>query len=394
MAKIETIIAPDMIQWVRNRLNLSVDEFAKKMQVQAQRVIDWESGKTAITMKQAQDMASLSLLPLGLFFLNTPPKIDLELPDFRSVGNAFVTDASPELEATILAMQEKQTWYKDYLLENGESPLPFIGSITTKTAVKEAARKIRDLLFLAEDIFDSVRNWTEYMDVLIHQIEAVGVLFIRNSVVGNNTARKLDIDEFRGFVLVDQYAPLIFINGKDSKNAQIFTLIHEFTHLLLGKSGLVDVNMISESGNSVEKYCNRVAAEFLVPEDSFRKAFSLIGQDAPEKKISELAQKFKVSKFVAIARCRELSLLNTAVTNSLWAQENAWLKKQKDKQKENGGGDFFAALKYRVGQLFAQTIISNLLEHKISFSDAYHLLNIRDHKSLVKLSQSVGVPLQ
>ena len=394
MAKIETIIAPDIIQWVRNRLNLSVDEFAKKMQVQAQRVIDWESGKTAITMKQAQDMASLSLLPLGLFFLNTPPKIDLELPDFRSVGNAFVTDASPELEATILAMQEKQAWYKDYLLENGESPLPFIGSITTKTAVKEAARKIRDLLFLAEDIFDSVRNWTEYMDVLIHQIEAAGVLFIRNSVVGNNTARKLDTDEFRGFVLVDQYAPLIFINGKDSKNAQIFTLIHEFTHLLLGKSGLVDVNMISESGNSVEKYCNRVAAEFLVPEDSFRNAFSLVGQNAPEKIISELAQKFKVSKFVAIARCRELSLLNREVTDSLWAQENAWLKKQKDKQKENGGGDFFAALKYRVGQLFAQTIISNLLEHKISFSDAYHLLNIRDHKSLVKLSQSVGVPLQ
>lgn len=394
MAKLETIIKPDMIKWARKRLNLSVDEFAEKMKVLPQRVSDWESGKTAITMKQAEDMASLSLLPLGLFFLNTPPKIDLKLPDFRSVGNAFVSDASPELEATILAMQEKQAWYKDFLIENGERPLSFIGSITPQTPIKDAAQNIKDLLSLTKADWESIKSWTVYMDVLIHQIESAGILFIRNGVVGNNTSRSLDPEEFRGFVLIDQYAPLIFINGKDSKNAQLFTLIHELVHLFLGESGLINASMNSTSANVIERYCNHVAAEFLVPEDLFRESFRKQDLSVPEMVISELAKQFKVSKFVVIARCRELSLFNRLITDSLWAQEAELLKKQKEKQKKYSGGDYFASLKYRVGQLFAQTIISEVLDRKISYSDAYHLLNIRNDRDLQQLSLAVGVPYQ
>ena len=395
MAKNETIIKPKMIQWARARLNLSVDEFAKKLHVKPQCVIDWESGKTAITMNQAESMAALSLLPLGVFFLKTPPKINLKLPDFRSVGNAFVSDASPELEATILAMQEKQAWYREYLIENGESPLSFIGSITLQTPIKNAALKIKELLSLTQADWESIDNWSEYMSVLIHQIESAGILFIRNGVVGNNTNRPLDLEEFRGFVLIDQYAPLIFINGGDSKNAQLFTLIHETVHLLLGESGLIDANMNLKSCNTIERYCNHVAAEFLVPEDQFRISFKRHDNSvAVENAISELAKEFKVSKFVVIARCRELSLLKSQVTDTLWAQETALLRKQKEKQKERGGGDYFSSLKYKVGRLFAQTIISEVMDHKISYSDAYHLLNVKNDNDLQKLSIAVGVPFQ
>lgn len=393
MAKNETIIKPEMIQWARARLNLSVDEFAKKLHVKPQCVIEWESGKTAITMSQAESLAALSLLPLGIFFLKTPPKIDLKLPDFRSVGNAFVSDASPELEATILAMQEKQAWFREYLIENGKSPLSFIGSITLQTPIKNAAKKIKDILSLTETNLESIGNWSEYMGILIRQIESAGILFIRNGVVGNNTSRPLDLEEFRGFVLIDQYAPLIFINGRDSKNAQLFTLIHEIVHLLLGESGLIDANMNLKSSNTIERYCNHVAAEFLVPEDQFKASFKRYGNSADvENVISELAKEFKVSKFVVIARCRELSLLRSQVTDDLWAHEAALLRKQKEKQKERGGGDYFSSLRYKVGQLFAQTVIFEVLDHKISYSDAYHLLNIKNDSDLQKLSAAVGVP--
>lgn len=388
----KTIIKPKVLRWARERTGLSVQEFAQKLSVPSEKVTEWESGETAITMKDAQNVAKLSLLPFGYLFSSEIPKRDLHLPDFRTINNDPIQKPSPELEATILEMEEKQNWFREYLIECDSLPLDWIGSISLKTSVSDAVHRIQEILSISGDEFERFSRWEDYFDLLVQKTEQAGIIFIRNSVVGNNTRRPLSLEEFRGFVLVDSYAPLIFINGRDYKNPQMFTLIHELVHLILGQSGVIDIS--NDTSNKIEKYCNKVAAEFLVPESKLCSYWETLSQEDSEirNNIYHLSKHFKVSSYVVILRCRDLHLISSEMASFLWKEEVEKFNRIKAQQR-GGGGDFYANLKYRVGESFAKAIISELSDRSISFGDAFRLLNVKNMDSLRKLSEAVGLPI-
>lgn len=393
MSAHKTIIKPEIVTWLRQRLGLSEGEFAEKMQVSSETARKWECGETTLTMNQAKRLSSLALVPFGILFLDVPPQREINIPDFRSINNIQVTNYSPELEATVFEMQEKQDWYKSYLIDNGNPQLDYVGCITTHTPISEVVQKIHNVLQIPADELDDCRNWEDYFDIIARYMEDAGVTVIRNGVVGNNSHRSLNVEEFRGFVLVDKFAPLIFINGKDSKNAQMFTLIHEFVHILLGESGLIDVNMLHGSSNRVEKYCNKVAAEFLVPQRDLRKLWQTQNtiEDNLDNIFANLAKKFRVSSLVIIIRCKDLGLISSDCANIFWQKEMD--KITAIKSQRGSGGNFYATLKYRVGITFAKTIISEVADNNISYQDAFRLLHVKNTDKLIALSQEVGLPI-
>ena len=112
---------------------------------------------------------------------------------------------------------------RDYLIEEGDSPLPFIGTVTLASSPVAAAENIRRTLSMDDGWAEAHSTWTDALVGLRRAVEDTGVLVVINGVVGNNTRQKLDPEEFRGFVLCDNFAPLIFINGADFKSAQMFT---------------------------------------------------------------------------------------------------------------------------------------------------------------------------
>ena len=105
-------------------------------------------------------------------------------------------------------------------------------------------------------------NWENAFSFLIEAIEEAGILVMANGVVGNNTSRSLDPDEFRGFVLVDKIAPLVFINSSDWKAAQMFTLAHELAHIFIGSSAAFDLKELLPSNDPTEKYAIRLPQNF------------------------------------------------------------------------------------------------------------------------------------
>ncbi len=393
MARHNTIIKGDLISWARKRLGMRREDFAVKMNVSLETVDGWESGELPITMSQAKKLAAMSLLPLGMFFLDSIPDLALSLPDFRSANSAGITDASPELQATIVAMQGKQNWYRSYMQDNERPALSFVKTLTPQHSIAQAAAYIRSVLKTTEASVEEVSNWEEYYNFLMRKIEGIGVIVIRNGVLGNNTHRSLDVDEFRGFVLVDDYAPLIFINGNDSKNAQIFTLMHELVHVFLGNSGVTASEMLSGGPNPVEQYCNKVAAEFLVPESLLHAKWKAVTEKGVFEAVSLLSKEFKVSKLVVIKRCRDLQLITGEQAGKLWQSEINEIRAYEEHKKKTGGGSFFASLKYRVGEFFAQAVIAEVAARNIPYTEAFHLLNVKNVDGLRKLSERVGLPI-
>lgn len=152
------------------------------------------------------------------------------------------------------------------------------------------------------------RTWDEALTQLREAAESAGVLVMISGIVGSDTNRKLDPDEFHGFALADAHAALAFVNGTDSKAAQVFTLAHELAHLWLGETALSDVDLGSIRANTVERWCNHVAAELLAPIDEFRVAFD--PSAGLRDQLQPLAERFRASTQVILGRVREAGRLS------------------------------------------------------------------------------------
>ena len=242
-----------------------------------------------------------------------------------------------------------------------------------------------DQTFLNSRHLDRCKTWEDKLKKMIALTEDLGIVVLRNGIVGDNTRKPLSVREFRGFVLTDTYAPFIFLNGKDAKAAQMFTLIHEIAHLWLGKSALPDTTMVPAPHKHLEKFCNQVAADFLVPEERFRHAWKKPGN--VEEKVDRIAREFKVSKLVVLIRAFNLRLLSWSKQKVYWQKEMELCKQQSKKDEENGGGDYYHTKRYRVSDRFSRAVIANTFEDRTSYRDAFSLLGIKNGDMLKKYAE-------
>src|SRR6185369_13452647 len=259
-------LTPKVLRWARERAGLDQRTLAKKVtgKPTAERVKQWEQ-TGLLTFAQVKKLAHATHTPEGFLYLNEPPDDRLPIPDFRTLGDESVKPPSPDLLDTIQIMQRRQMWMRDFLIEEAQSHLEFVGSATLNSNVQTVASDIRKTLGVAGGWANEESTWTDALMHLRQKIEAAGILIVINGVVGNNNHRKLDPDEFRGFVLSDEYAPLVFINGADFKAAQMFTIAHEVAHLWINRDGVSNFEAMQPPPIRVEQWCNQVAAEFLVP---------------------------------------------------------------------------------------------------------------------------------
>jgi len=357
-------INSNIIEWAITRAGYGLNEFFLKFP----KIKEWLDGTTKPTIKQLEDFTHKVHVPFGYMFLNEPPIEELPIPFFRT-GKKKVDKVSLNVFHTIQTLQERQTWLTNYLEKSGYEDLSFIGKFNVNDNHKEIVTDIRNTLRLKIDWASKLSNWEQALDYLTMQIEEIGIILTFNGVVGNNTRRKIEVEECRGFVLVNPKAPFLYINSADAKAAQMFTIFHEIAHIWLGKSAGFDNKQMIPADDPIEQLCDKVAAEFLVPKDFFLEKWD------KSKNFKYLSRVFKVSPIVIARRALDLNLITKS---SFFRFYNEYITEiQIKKQNQGPGGNFYATAKKRVSLRFASYVNNAVKENNLLYRDAYRLTNLK-----------------
>ena len=354
----------DLIEWAIVRAGHDLEEYL----LANPKVNEWLREDKKPTINQLEDFSRRVHVPFGYLFLEEPPKEVLNFPFFRT-GKGATTEVSLNVYDVVQQVQKRQEWLSEYLKEEDHEPLDFVAKFDLDTPYKEIVTDIRKTLGLQINWASYHNTWERALEFLAIQIEEIGIVINFSGIVGNNTRRVIDVNECRGFVLVDDFAPFMFVNSADAKAAQMFTLIHELAHVWIGQSAGFDIKKLIPADDPIELLCNKVAAEFLVPE-----AYLLsIWQE--EKNFQNLNRIFKVSPIVVARRALDLKLISK---NNFFDFYNEYIDKINNlKLNKGSGGNFYATAKKRISLMFAGFVNNAVKEQKLLYRDAYKLTGLK-----------------
>lgn len=352
-------IQPNLLRLVIQRAGISEEKAIETFPL----LNGWLFQEKQPTLNQLKKFAAKFYVPFGYLFMSNLPIEKIPFPMFR--GEAGQQDHfNLNVYDTVMNVQARQEWLEEYLEENDIKTCNFIGSITTKTSISETVRRLRSILDLDDRWAFSLATPDAAVSLLGQKIEDTGVFLAYNGVVGNNTHRPLKVSECRGFALVNEKAPYIFVNSADSKSAQLFTLIHEVAHLMLGVSaGHAGSEVLNHE--ATENYCDMVAAEFLVPASVLREIWINDTKSA--------SRRFKASELVVARRAHDLCLMSDTEYKAFWAM---YSQRQLRIKKKSTGGSFYLTSVKRVGRNFAIHVRNAVNNKQLNYTEAYRLTGL------------------
>lgn len=360
----EINVDTNMLTWAISRAGYDLAEFTEKVP----NLDKWLKGEKKPTVKQLEAFSKKVYLPFGYLFLPEPPIENLPIPFYRTDG-IQAEKVSINVYDTILLLQQRQDWLRDYLKDNEFENLPFVGKHNRTTNPITIVNDIRQTLGLTENWASQLGTWEEAQNHLVQIIEDNGIITVFNGVVENNGYRKIPVDECRGFVLVDKIAPFMFINNADSKSAQMFTIVHELAHIWTGYSAGFDFRKLQPADDPIEILCDQVAAEFLVPKNAFNDKWN------KNPNIRSASRYFKVSEIVIARRAMDTGKITR---NQFFEFYNEYIKREFIKKESPGsGGNFYATTRKRLSVTFASHINNAVKTGQLLYRDAYKLTSLK-----------------
>ena len=370
-------VTQSVLAWALQRADRSYEETVKKFP----KFGDWMSGDALPSLRELEKFASFTHVSLGALIMPEPPDETLPIADMRTRGSKVIERPSGNLLDTIDRYQQFQDWYHDYAREQGAEKLPFLGSVSSQDKPHMVAHRVRELLLLDQITATTPEQWRRD---IVKALEEVGVLVMMSGIVGTNTHRPLSTDEFRGFSLYDDLAPLIFVNlAGESYGAQNFTLVHEFTHLLAGHSALSGGDHLL-GGTSEEAWCNRVAALALLPDDALA-AFDA-AQSVQDYRVA--ARRFGVSAEVALHRLYGARRIDEERYGALLEEVRADYGSEKHR---TGGGNYYNTLTTRLGRPLATAIVTSTLEGRMGFTEGFRMIGSHKREVFDELARRLQV---
>lgn len=367
--KCNVIISHSILDWVISHVQMEAltDQIANYLK-------DWYAGEKQPTFNQVETVSKATGIPFGYFFLSDPPIEDLSLIEYRTVDSLELENPSRNLIDTIHDMSLRQDWMRNHLVSQGESPLNYVGKFKNNSA-KNLTGEVRTILNLSEDWFLDSKNTSQSFNRIRRAISDAGTMVMMNGVVGSNTHRPLSVDEFRAFTLVDEYSPLIFVNNSDSINGKLFSLLHEFSHVLIGENSLFNEQYNNDTKvNNLETTCNAVAAEVLAPQEYFIDMWKQTIRKTPANEvIVELANHFHCGTMVIARKALDNKFIEYKEYTEAAELAKRLYKENRLKRKNSTGGDYYNTAASRLDPHFFSQLVSSVNEGTTLYTDAFHL---------------------
>lgn len=377
------LINLDILRLAIEKTGLKLTEVAKRINISEKKLRNiLEKKEKYITYKQLHKISQVLRIPYGYLFLkNLPQEQSIDIPDLRNLKDYKpLSDAFFEIYFDI---KRKQEWLKQKRIKNEFPELDFVGKFSVNDSPIQIAKDINERLNIKESDFSKTDERT--LLNFINKAEQVGILVFKNSVLINNTHVKLDPTEFRGFAIADKYAPTIFINGADNIKAQIFTLFHELAHIWIDRSGISDVDFDNE--NKIEKLCNSVAVEILMPEERIIKNWNK--NLKPIENIKNISKKYGISILALSYRALNLNLITKDIQENI--KKEIKLNELNENTKKETGGDYYKTFIIRNSRTFTKEVINSLISGEILYKEAVKLLNIQNLRTLHKLIKEAEI---
>lgn len=363
MANPQVNIQSDMLLWAIDRAGIELEEFKNRFP----KLEGWLAAKEKPTLRQLEDFANKVHIPFGHLLLDDPPDEPLPIPYFRTL-DAGGRQLSINVRDTIRLLQQRQEWLTEYLKEENYEPLAFVGSFSNNHNLNQIIADIREVIGLETNWAQECHNWEAALGLLTEKLEEQRIIPVFNSVVGINNHRKIPLEECRGLVLVNEYVPFLFVNSADSDAAKMFTIAHELAHIWIGQSAGFDFRNLQPADDPIEKFCDSVAAELLVPADSLRTVWN------DRRDMKAVAKQFKVSQIVIARRLLDLAIITR---DEFFRFYNEYTSREFRSRQGQAGGDFYHTAFKRLSRKYLKYIDMAIRSNKLLIRDAYNLTGIR-----------------
>ena len=335
----------------------------------------WISGKKNPTFKQVESISGKINIPLGYFFLEQPPVEDCFIVEYRTVDSMPHPQPSRNLIDTLDSMVDIQSWMSDYLKDNGHSKLEFIGSVKSVIDSVEIADAIRETIGISTDWITKFHSSRAAFNFFRDELSKLGIVVMMNGIVGNNTHRKLKIDEFRAFTIINDYVPLIFINSCDTDNGKLFSLLHETAHIWLGRNSFYNSTSDYSETSGIETLCNAVVAELLMPKGLFFNNWKST-QGESQEKVELLSKKYNCSRHVVIRRAFNFKFISKKEYTVLIEEANRkFIEWKENNQNIRSGGDYYNNLSSRIDHRFLIALANSAKEGRTQYNEVFRLTN-------------------
>lgn len=354
-------ISRPILEWAVTRSGKTVSQYM----TEDSRYADWILGRREPTFKQAQAFAKKFYIPFSSLFFETPPQERNAIPFFRRIVNGV-----PDINVRDLVdeMVDRQDWLKGYMMAVGQDPCPLYRRVQSlKRDV--AVAFIRERLDFDKVWGERFRTVESAINAMVDVLEDQGVVVVFKNIVGYDTHRVINVNDFRGFSLADKYAPFIVINSGDVKTAQLFTLVHELIHIVLGSSAGVGGEEDDIRDSELERFCDSVAAELLVPPECLSADWKAMSGD-----INKLVRKYKVSRYVILRSAKDLGFVSEEDYHH-FLQE--WALSPMERRRTSSNPDFYQVAIRRTSRAFLTHVTNALNGNMLSFMEAYRLVGLK-----------------
>lgn len=395
-------VNPAILLWARETAGLTQEAAVEKLGLgeargvpAVDRLAALEIGDVAPTRPMLVKMAKQYRRPLLTFYLSAPPRKGNRGQDFRTLPAGYSPTTDALLDALIRDVQARQSMVRAVIEDEEEAKsLPFVGSMNMRDGVDTMLASIRETLGVDVSEFWAQPNSEGAFALLRSGAEAAGIFVLLIGNLGSHHT-SIDLETFRGFTVADDIAPFVVVNDQDARSAWSFTLLHELAHLWLGQTGVSGASAEKE----IERFCNDVASEFLLPTDElaqlhvtdatdFETAQTLVSTFANIRNLSRSMVAYKLHRSGVIQQetWRRLSIN----FREQWLQARADRRERGANEPQPGGPNYYVVRRHRVGKALISLVQRMMAAGTLTTSKAGKVLGVKPKN--VQALIEVGAP--